>query len=75
MMKETRNLAVKNDCFGEFSCESLTEEMKRRALPLLMFMSLKINGDLKSRGAANGSFQRAHTDKVDCTSPTPDFIL
>ena len=40
---------------------------------MLMFMTLKRNGDLKSRGAANASFQRVITNKVDCISPTPDF--
>ena len=59
--------------FGEFQCDSLTKEMKWRVLPLLMLMMLKRNGDLKSRGTANGSFQIVHTDKVDFTSPTPDF--
>ena len=37
-MKETRNLAEKHDCFGETEYESLTEEMKSKALTLLMFM-------------------------------------
>ena len=27
-MEEMRNLAVKNDCFGELQHESMTEEMK-----------------------------------------------
>ena len=68
-----RNLAVKNNCFWELLREYLTKEMKRRALPLLIFMTLKTNGDLKSRGEDDGSFQREHADKVDCTSPMPDF--
>ena len=68
-----KNLAVKNDCFGEVEYESLTEEMKKRALPLLMFMVLKRKGVLKSRGVANGSRQRVHADKNEVSSPTPDF--
>ena len=47
--------------------------MKRRSLPLLMLMALKRNVDLKSIGASNDSFQRFCTDKVDCTSQTPDL--
>ena len=66
-------MAVNNNCLGEFLYESLTKEMKQRVIPLLMFVMLKINGDLKSRGASNGSFQRVRTDKVDCTSPMPGF--
>ena len=47
--------------------------MKDRALPILMFMIMKRNGMLKSRGVANGSLQRLYTNKDDCSSPTPDF--
>ena len=72
-MKKTRNLVVKNNCFMELPCKSLTKDMNRRALSLLMFMMLKRNGDLNSRGAANGSFQLVFTDKVDCASSTPSF--
>ena len=36
-------------------------------------MILKRNGDLKSRGVANGSLQRLYTNKDDCSSPTPDL--
>ena len=72
-MKEVLNLAIKNDCFGELKHESLTEEMKRKALPLLIFMVLKINGEIKPRGVVNGSFQRKHADKADCTSQNKDF--
>ena len=39
-LKEMKNLVVKNDCFGEVEYESLTEEMKKRSLLLLMFMVL-----------------------------------
>ena len=38
-----------------------------------MLEMLKINGDLNSRGVSNGSFQRDHDDKMDCTLPLPDF--
>ena len=36
-------------------------------------MVLKINGEIKTRGVANGSVQRVYTNKEDCSSPTPDF--
>ena len=45
--KEINNLAVKNDCFGEIDCKSLTQEMKDKELPLLMLMLMKSNGDIK----------------------------
>ena len=45
--------------------------MKRRSLPFLMF--IKRHGDFKSRGTANGNFQRICTGKIDCTSLAPDF--
>ena len=57
-MKEIRNLAIKNNCFGELKCDSISEDVKRKALPLLMFMVLKRNGEIKSRGVSNGSLQR-----------------
>ena len=47
--------------------------IKDKALPLLIFMVLKRNGDLKSRGCANGSFQRIYTKKSKVSSPTSDF--
>lgn len=72
-MKEMLNLTEKNDCFGELEHESITEEMKMKALPLLMFMVMKRNGSIKTRGVANGSAQREYVDKLDCASPTPDF--
>ena len=72
-MKEMKNLAIKNECFGEIDYSSLTQDQKDRALPILMFMVLKRSGELKSRGVVNGSYERIHTDKSECTSPTPDF--
>ena len=47
--------------------------MKDQALPILKFMIMKRDGDIKTRGVANGSFQRVYTDKDTCSSPTPDF--
>ena len=72
-IKEIRNLAVKNECFGELDYSTLTQEMKDKALPLLMFMVMKRSGELKSRVCANGSFQWLYMDKSKCTSLMPDF--
>ena len=71
-LKEVRNL-VMNECFGEIDYNTITDEMKDKALPILMFMVLKRNGLLKTRGVADGSVQRVFTDKNDVSSPTPDF--
>jgi hypothetical protein len=71
-MKEIINL-TDNDCFGETKYEELSQEAKDKALPILMFMVLKRNGSLKTRGCANGSVQRLYTNKEDVSSPTPDF--
>ena len=71
-MKEMRSLTIKNQCFVELEHDSLTQEQKDKALPLLMFMFMKRNGTLKSRGVANGKIQKLHSDQ-DCTSPTPCF--
>ena len=71
-MKEITNL-VENDCFGETDYNKLSQSMKDKALPILMFMVLKRNGLLKTRGVADGSVQRLFTNKDDVSSPTPDF--
>ena len=56
-MKETLNL-TEYDCFGETDYNKSNQEAKNKALPILMFMILKRNGMLKTRGCANGSIQR-----------------
>ena len=71
-IKEIKNLTW-NECFSEVENKILTQEMKDQALPILMFMIMKRNGDIKTRGVANGIFQRVYTDKDTCSSPTPDF--
>lgn len=71
-MKEIMNLTG-NDCFGEIDYDKISQNDKDKALPILMFMVLKRNGLLKTRGCANGSVQRLYTNKADVSSPTPDF--
>ena len=53
-MKEIRNLAIKNYCFGELEYEDLSSEQKKKALLLLILMVMKRDGQIKSRGVANG---------------------
>ena len=38
-----------------------------------MFMVLKRNDEINTRGVADGSAQRVYTNKDDYSSPTPDF--
>ena len=66
-MKKVKKLAIKNNCFGEVEHESLTREMIDKALPMLIFMVLKRSGEIKSRGVANGSYERLYTDKTEST--------
>ena len=61
-MKEMKNLAIKNDCFDEVEYELLTDEQKNKALPMLMFMIMKRNGLIKSRGVANRKNQKLYQD-------------
>jgi hypothetical protein len=52
-MKEIINF-TDNDCFGETEYEKLSQETKDKALPILMFMVMKQNGSLKTRGCGIG---------------------
>ena len=57
-LKEIKNL-TSNECFGEIKYETLTQTQRDKALlPILMFMIMKRNGDIKSRAVANGSLHR-----------------
>jgi hypothetical protein len=69
-MKEINNLVVR-DCFGEVEYKSLTPKQRKLSLPILMFMTLKRDGTLKTRGCADGRPQRLWTNKQDVSSPTP----
>jgi len=71
--ERNRKSSCKNNCFGEVNYKSLLQEQKDKALPILMFMVKKRNGDIKTRGCANGSVQRIYTDRNSVSSPTPDF--
>ena len=71
-MNEIINL-TENDCCGETDYSKLDQEAKDKAIPILMFMILKRNGLLKTRGCANGSVQWLYTSKEEVSLPTPDF--
>ena len=73
-MKEIQNI-TKNKCFGEIPRGTLTQETKDRALPILMFMIMKRNSDLKSRGVADGRVQGLYTNKNDCSVLTNTGFL
>ena len=73
-LNEIRNL-TENECFGEVEYNTLTQEMKNKALPILMFMIMKRNGLIKTRGVADGSKERVYIDKNDCSSPNPGFLF
>ena len=51
--KELENLCVQ-DVFGELDYDSLTPEQIRMALNVLMFMTQKRDGSIKSRGCIDG---------------------
>ena len=46
--KEMKNLTEKNNCFAKLDYDQLTDEMKKKALPLLMFMIMKRNRLIKT---------------------------
>ena len=73
-MTKIKNLADKNECFSETSCEHPTSKIKDRdlPLPLLMFVFVKRSGEIKTRGFTNGSLQREYADKNEHSYPKPD---
>ena len=73
VMKEIRNLAEKNDCFKEVIYRRLIEEMKKRSMPILIFIMAKRNGIIKSRGIAHSRYQHSYMSKEKYSSLTPDF--
>lgn len=73
-MKEIHDLDAKKDDFGEVDHDKLYQEMKYKALLLLMLMIIKRNGQIKPRGFANGSCKRVCTEKHERTSPAPELF-
>ena len=72
VMKEIHNL-VSRECFDEVSYKSLSDTNKKQALPILMFMLLKQDGRLKSRGCTDRHPRRLWTTKQEVSLPTPAF--
>lgn len=68
-MKEIHNL-VSRECFREVEQDSLMSGENKHALPILMYMLVKRDGRLKSRGRTDGRPQRLWTNKQDSPSPT-----
>ena len=73
-MKEMKSLVIKNQCFDELDYDSLTQDQKNKALPLLMFIVIKRNGTIKSRRVANGKTQKLYSDQ-EHASLTLDFYV
>ena len=55
-IKEMYNIITKNSCFSKLKYTSLIEEIIREAVLLLVFMTVKRNGEIKSRRVVNRSF-------------------
>ena len=69
MMKEMTQMLTR-EVFEEIAYESLSREDKRLALPILLFLTEKRNGDIKGRLCADGRKQRVWMVKTDTKSPT-----
>lgn len=62
---------LKRTVFEEIEYDSLTAEDIRNALPILLFLTEKRNGDVKGRACADGRKQRIWIPKTEAASPTP----
>ena len=72
-MKELNQLVLR-DVFEEIDYHSLTEQQKKEALPILLFLTLKRDGEtVKGQACADGWMQRLWTKKEDVSSPTIAF--
>jgi hypothetical protein len=58
------------DLFEPIAADSLSNEEKKKALSLLIFLKEKQNGTLKAQSCANRSVQRLHVAKEEAASPT-----
>ena len=72
-MKEVQQMLTREE-FGEIDQDSLTYEQKRQVLPVLLFLTLKLDGSIiKGRACTDGHLQRIWTEKQDSSSPTVAF--
>ena len=58
------------EAFGPLRVEDMTEEQKKDALEILMFIKEKRDGTTKARGCADGRKQREKYNNADATFPT-----
>ena len=72
VMNEIKNL-VSHECSSKVPLKSLTDKQKKQALLILMFILLKHDEKLKSRGCADGHPQCLWTTKQEVSSPIPAF--
>ena len=69
-MKELQEMSTQ-EVFGGIDQDSLTYEQKRKALPVVLFLTLKYDGStIKSRACADRRLQRIWTEEQDASSPT-----
>ena len=72
-MKELEQMPLIREVFSEVDQDSLTYEQKRKALPVLLFLTLKHDrSTIKGRACADRRPQRIWTEKQDSTYPTID---
>jgi hypothetical protein len=58
------------DVFKPIAADSLSNEEKKKALSLLIFLKEKQNSTVKAWSCTNGSVQRLHVAKEEAASPT-----
>ena len=73
VIKNMRNLAAKNKCFGKIEYNKLSNEDKFKVLTLLMFIVTKSIRTIKSRSIASSNLQRYYISKEECSSPISDL--
>ena len=66
-------MAEKNNYFKIVNYRTLTEEMKKRAILILMLIVAKRNRIIKSRSVAHSRYQHIYMSREKCSSRTPDF--
>jgi hypothetical protein len=67
--KEMKQM-LSREVFEEIEYDSLSNEDKRYALPILLFLTRKRDGTVKGRACADGRKQRIWMNKEDTRSPT-----
>jgi hypothetical protein len=67
--KEMKQM-LSREVFEEIEYDTLSNEDKRYALPILLFLTRKRDGSVKGRACADGRKQRIWMNKEDTRSPT-----